>query len=196
MIGLMQPILTAALLLSLNSPGEKAASVAGKVQVGSAGLASAVVYLEGVKGSFPAPTQRVVLNQQDKVFIPHVVACMKGATVEFLNSDDFLHNTYSASKTKQFDLHQPVKGSRSLLKTDQPGLIEVRCHIHGNMQAWIMVVDNPFFAVTDQKGLFHIEGVPPGSYKMKSWSEQHGYLTQEISVTAEGGRIIFKYAGK
>jgi hypothetical protein len=122
---------------------------------------------------------------------------MKGTTVEFRNSDDFLHNTYSQSKTKTFDLHQPVKGSRSLLKTDQPGVIEVRCHIHGNMQAWIVVVDSPYFAVTDQKGLFRIEGVPPGTYRIKSWSEQDGILTQEVKVTEkERGIAIFKYAGK
>lgn len=195
MITLMQPLVTAALLFGVHAPGDKPV-VAGKVQVGSAGLASAVVYLEGVKGTFPAPTQRATINQVDKVFVPHVTAVMKGATVEFLNGDDFLHNTYSSSKTKTFDLHQPVKGSRSLLKTDQPGVIDVRCHIHGTMQAWVVVVDNPYFAVTDQRGLFHIEGVPAGTYKMKSWSEQHGFLTQDLTVTETGGRIIFKYAGK
>jgi plastocyanin len=156
-----------------------------------------VVYLEGVKGAGTPATLRAVIDQKDKVFIPHVVAVQKGGTVEFTNSDDFLHNTYSTSKAKSFDLHQPVKGSRSLLKTDQSGPIEVRCHIHGNMQAWVIVVDTPYFAVTDARGIFRIEGVPAGTYKIKSWSEQGGTLTQEVKVTdKEGGKIILKYAGK
>jgi hypothetical protein len=117
--------------------------------------------------------------------------------VEFLNSDDFLHNTFSQSKAKTFDLHQPGKNSRSLLKTDEAGVIDVRCHIHGSMQAWIVVVDNPYFATTDQRGFFHINGVPPGTYHIKSWNEQYGTLTQEVKVTdRESGKAIFKYAGK
>lgn len=171
--------------------------IVGKVQIGPTALASAVVYLEGVKGTFPAAKQRTVIDQKDKVFIPHVVGVMKGGTVEFRNSDDFLHNTYSQSKAKNFDLHQPVKGSRSLLKTDDTGAIEVRCHIHGNMQAWIVVVDNPYFAVTDEKGLFRITGVPPGTYHMKVWSEKNGILSQDVTVTEkESAKVIFKYAAK
>jgi plastocyanin len=193
----IQPALAAMLFLCLNTVGTRAATIVGKVQVGPTGLGASVVYLEGVKGKFDPPTKSVVIDQQDKVFIPHVVAVMKGGTVEFRNSDDFLHNTFSQSKSKTFDLHQPVKGSRSLLKTDEAGVIEVRCHIHGSMQAWIVVVDNPYFAVTDQKGLFRIAGVPPGTYKIKSWSEQHGFLTQEVKVTEkEGATVILKYAGK
>ncbi len=173
------------------------ANVAGKVMAGAAGLANAVVYLEGVPGTFPAPTQRAILNQKDKNFTPHVLAVQKGTTVELLNSDDFLHNTFSDSKAKTFNLNQPVKDSRSLLKTDQAGVVEVRCHIHGSMQAWLIVLDNPFFAVTDAKGIFHINGVPPGTYKMKAWSETHGTLTQEVKVVEkDGATVLLKFAGK
>lgn len=193
---LVQGALVGALTLLMGSPAQKGSTVVGRVQVGSAGLGSAVVYLEGVHGNFAAPTQRVTINQQNKTFVPHVVAVMKGGTVEFLNSDNFLHNTYSESKTKVFNLHQPQQGSRSLLKTDEAGVVEVRCHIHGTMQAWIVVVDNPFYAITDQRGIFRIEGVPPGTYKIKSWSEQYGILTSEIHVSAEGGKTILKYAGR
>ena len=202
---LMKGALFGALLAFMGSPmagqagraAQKGSTIVGKVQVGPTGLGSSVVYLEGVKGKFDPPTRPVVIDQQDKVFIPHVVAVMKGGTAEFRNSDDFLHNTFSQSKSKTFDLHQPAKGSRSLLKTDEPGVIEVRCHIHGSMQAWIVVADNPFFAITDQKGLFRIVGVPPGAYKIKSWSEQHGILTQDVKVTEkDGATVILKYAGK
>jgi hypothetical protein len=175
----------------------QASNIVGKVLVGSTGLANSVVYLEGVHGTFPPPAQRAILNQRDKSFVPHVMAVMKGTTVELLNSDDFLHNTFSDSKAKTFNLNQPVKDSRSLVKTDQAGVIEVRCHIHGSMQAWIVVVDNPYFAVTDARGIFRIAGVPPGNYKMKTWSEQHGILTDEVKVAEkDGATVIVKYAAK
>lgn len=193
----IQMALVAALFLCNNASRIQAETIVGKVQVGPAGVGSSVVYLEGVKGSFPPSTQRATLDQKDKAFIPHVVAVMKGGTVEFRNSDDYLHNTFSQSKAKTFDLHQPVKGSRSLLKTDQAGVIEVRCHIHGNMQAWIVVVDNPYFAITDEKGLFKINGVPPGTYHIKVWNEKSGILDQEVHVSEKASaKVIFKYAAK
>ncbi len=193
----MQLAVAALLLLCLGASGRSGGNVVGKVQIGPNGLANAVVYLEGVHGNFAPPAQRAVLNQRDKTFVPHVLAVMKGTTVELLNTDDFLHNTFSDSKAKTFNLNQPVKDSRSLVKADQPGVIEVRCHIHGSMQAWIVVVDNPYFAVTDQRGIFRIPGVPPGNYKLKTWSEHHGILSEDVKVTEkDGATVIVKYAGK
>ncbi|HZT44373.1 MAG TPA: hypothetical protein VFA07_19565 [Chthonomonadaceae bacterium] len=186
-------VLASALFLALGASGARAGNVAGKVEIGSTGIANAVVSIEGAHGSNPA-ARHAVIDQQNKLFIPHVVAVEKGGTVEFRNSDDFLHNTYSVSKTQTFDLHQPARGSRSLLKTDKPGVIEVRCHIHGNMQAWVVVTDGPYFAVTDEHGIFHINGVPPGTYRIKTWTEQHGELTQTVTVGGGNSTVIVKYA--
>lgn len=185
------------LLLSWPVGAAQAGAVAGKVEVGTVAMAEAVVSIETVPGHLASPGHMAIIDQRNKTFVPHVTAVEKGAVVAFVNNDDFLHNTYSVSRTQPFNLHQPTRGSRSLLKVDKPGVIEVRCHIHANMQAWIVVLANPFFAVTSQSGLFQIRGVPPGTYEMKVWSERYGTLEKRVTVPEHGnGIVIFKYAGR
>ena len=177
------------------SIGARADSVAGKVMAGDTALVGAVISIEGAHGHASPAAMHAVIDQQDKAFNPHVVAVMKGGTVEFRNSDDFLHNTFSTSKTGTFNLSQPGRGSRSLLKVDKVGPIDVRCHIHASMHAWIVVVDTPYFAVSDARGLFHIAGVPPGTYTVKVWSEKSGALTEKLTVTASSeARLLVKYS--
>ncbi|MDE2126732.1 MAG: methylamine utilization protein [Armatimonadetes bacterium] len=186
--------LAAASLLCL-SVGARADGVAGKVMAGNAALVDAVISIEGAHGHASPAAMHAVIDQQNKTFNPHVVAVMKGGTVEFRNSDDFLHNTYSTSKTGTFNLSQPGRGSRSLLKVDKVGPIDVRCHIHASMHAWIVVVDTPYFAVSDARGLFRIPGVPAGTYTVKVWSEKSGLLTEKLTVTAHSeARLLVKYA--
>jgi plastocyanin len=171
-----------------------AGAVVGKAEVGTTPLPTSVISVEGVSGG-PGTGQHAVIDQRDKSFVPHVTAVVKGSTVELLNNDDFLHNTFSASPAKIFNLNQPGKGSRSLLRVDQPGIIDVRCHIHGQMHAWIIVLDNPYFSTSDARGLFRIENVPAGTYEVKCWSEEHGTLTQTIKVPKDGTTpVIFKYS--
>lgn len=179
-------------------------TIIGKAEKGGKPLPNAAVYVSGLKGSFKPPKPRVTLDQANKTFKPHVVAVMKGGVVELLNSDDFLHNTYAAkvvplpgassTRLKKFNSNQPKKGSRSLYRAEDAGLVEVRCNIHAQMQAWIVAVPNPFYAVTDSKGLFRIKSVPAGTHLVRCWSEKYGALWQKMTVSSGGtGRLIFKY---
>jgi plastocyanin len=183
-----------------------AGTVLGKVQAGGKALEDAVVWLEGVKGMKPPKqypklgvklSQYPVLDQKGKRFIPRVLPVMVGSVVTFLNSDPFLHNTYSAKAPKgvRFNFNQESKGSRSLFKVTKPGPIEVRCHIHPNMLAYIVVVPSPAFAVSNRRGLFKIEGVPAGTYTVKCWAPGRGLLTQKITVKQQGETpVLLKYA--
>ena len=53
----------------------------------------------------------------------------------------------------------------------QPGVVRVVCDVHPHMVAWVVVHDSPYYAVTDERGAFRIEGLPPGSYKVTMWHE-------------------------
>ena len=182
-------------ILSVSAAPAVAGTVAGKIEVGTTGIPNAVVSIEGAPGT--VSPRRAIINQQGKTFIPHVSVVTKGSIIELLNSDDFLHNTYSRSPAKVFNTNQPSQGSRSLVKVDQPGVIEVRCHIHGQMQAWVIVVDTPYFGTTDSRGIFSIPAVPAGTYRLKVWSERGGELTQVVRVPKAGMvPVIVKYAGR
>ena len=161
------------------------AEIVGMVKKGSGRAQGAVVSITEVSGSYSAPSGSVTMDQRDKEFLPHVLAIMKGTTVRFSNSDPFFHNVFSSSRVQTFNVSQEKKGDFTNLKFDRPGIIPIKCHIHASMKAYIVVLPNPFFAVTNASGLFHINGVPAGTYTLKVWSEG-GSTTQSITVPASG----------
>ena len=163
-----------ALVIGLGNWGAKAADtgvVKGTVvlppDVNSA--ADTVIYLEGRIGT-PSP-KTVTIDQREQTFRPHVVAVVQGGTVEFLNSDPVMHNVYSASAVQRFDLGMFGRGERRDVKFDTPGVVELRCNVHPKMRAYVLVLENDYFATADEQGNFQISGVPAGRYKLRAWHE-------------------------
>lgn len=166
--------------------------IIGMVEHGGSRVANAVVSLEGVSGTFHS-SHTVQMDQKDKEFLPHVLAILKGTTVNFVNSDSFLHNVFSGSRVKTFNVSEAAKGEASAITFDKAGIVPIKCHIHANMKAYIVVLPNPYFAVTNSKGLFKINNVPAGSYTIKVWSEHGLAETQTVQVPASGeAKVIFK----
>ncbi|HET6383721.1 MAG TPA: methylamine utilization protein [Armatimonadota bacterium] len=172
-----------------------AGTVAGRVEVGATPIADAVVSIEGAPGAITPG--RAIIDQKGKVFVPHVTVVPKGSKIFLVNDDDFLHNTYSRSPALVFNTNQPSQGSRSLITANKAGVIDMRCHIHGQMQAWIIVVDSPYYGATNSRGIFSIRDVPAGTYHIKVWTERNGVLTEVVKVPKEGTvPVIVKYAAK
>ena len=152
-----------------------------------------VVYIEGPVGTNSTPSTNVVsvattrVAQHDAMFLPHVLPVMVGMTVEWPNRDDIFHNVFSMSDAKQFDLGL-YKGNptNTWVTFDKPGRVDVFCSIHENMHCIVLVLENPYFASTDENGNYKISGVPPGTYKLKAWHERLPADTKEITVPADG----------
>jgi plastocyanin len=136
------------------------------------GVRNAVVYLEGVPRGKRAPDFE--LDNSKCLFVPHVSAVMTGGRVRIKNADPVLHNTHGLhDRLTVFNVALPNKDqtvdiSQRLRKT---GVIDVQCDAHTHMRAWIVVRDNPYFAVTDDEGRFRIADIPPGRYKVVAWHE-------------------------
>jgi len=145
----------------------------------------ALVYLEGHIGS-PTPT-KMVIDQKDSTFIPHVVGVVVGGTVEFRNSDTILHNVFSTSPAKHFDLGMFGRGESRTVSFDTPGMVEVRCNVHPKMHAFILVSENNYFATPDERGDFEINGLPAGRYKLHAWHE--GFPEKETWVNLEDATL-------
>lgn len=141
----------------------------------------AVVYLEG---SFPRPTTAPVAQmvQKDLLFTTPLLPVQVGTKVEFPNLDDTYHNIFSYSPTKRFDLGRYRSDERPIPSQtfDVPGMVTLRCDIHEHMRGLILVLDTPYFTVTDTDGKFRLAGVPPGPFKLKAWVSSK--LTHEIAV--------------
>ena len=148
-----------------------------------------VVYVDSpVAGApFSPPAQPAVIEQRDASFVPHVLPILIGTMVAWPNRDDIFHNVFSMSQTKAFDLgmysaDQPAK--RVIF--DRLGQVDVFCAIHAKMHCIVLVLENPYFALADDRGRFVIRNVPAGTYKLRAWHERVPGQVKEITVPAEG----------
>jgi plastocyanin len=162
-----------------------AGELAGRVTARGRGVRSAVVFIDGVKAGTP-PRQPVVVDQRRRTFKPHVSAVMLGTTVLFPNHDTVYHNVFSYREGKQFDLGLYPVGSTQRVHFDRPGLVKIYCNIHSTMSAFIWVLENPYFAVTDDSGSYRIAGIPAGAYTVRVWHEKLGERAEAVRVAASG----------
>ena len=125
-----------------------------------------VVYVETVPGTFRG--ERTKMDQQNKLFLPYVLPVVKGATVEFHNSDELQHNVFGVG-ADEFNLGNWTKGILREHTFNKLGEVTILCNVHPEMEAYILVLQNPYFSRLDSAGKFHIPNVPPGEYVVKAW---------------------------
>ena len=148
-------------------------------------LRHVVVYVKDAPKTAVTPT-RAEIHQHNENFVPRVVAVTVGSTVEFPNDDPIYHNVFSLSRTKTFDLGRFPQGKSRGERFDKPGVVKVFCQIHSHMSATVMVFDHPWFAIPDERGMFDLSGVPPGTHEITAWHERLGDTTMQLRV--EPGR--------
>ena len=149
----------------------------------------AVVYLDG---SFPQPASLSTkqVTQKDLTFIPALLPIRVGTKVEFPNLDDTYHNIFSYSPAKRFDLgrYRPEERPIPSEVFDQPGLVTLRCDIHEHMRGLILVLNSPYFVMTDTSGHFRLSGLPAGHYTLKAWIDSR--TTREKPVDLQNGQTL------
>lgn len=143
-----------------------------------------VVYIEEVGGNkYAAPLEHGVVDQVNLTFVPHVIAVQTGTTIDFPNSDPVHHNVFSPPECcKQFNLGTYDVGVVKTVTFDESCEVPILCHVHEEMLSFVLVLDNPYFSVTESDGAFKIENVPPGTYKLKAWHEKLMTVTKDVTV--------------
>ena len=161
-------------------------TVTGGGQIGPGG---AVVWLKRLDGTMPrvAPVADQVITQREKTFLPHVLAVPLGSTVEFRNDDRIYHNVFSIAKPNDFDAGIRKTGATYTRTFTHPGVVEILCNIHSSMNAYVYVIDSPFFAKAQASGAFSIRGVPPGRYELAAWHEAASTVTRKTVVVGPDG---------
>jgi plastocyanin len=152
-----------------------------------------VVYIESVPGEQKPPEDPVEVDQKKLTFIPHVMPIVKGTKVNFKNGDPLLHNVFWTASS---DGSYPAKnlgtwgqGDTKTYTFDKLGYVGLLCNIHPEMEGYIVVLQNPFFAVVGKDGAYEIKGVPAGDYTVKTWySKPKKLKSKSEKVTVSAGK--------
>jgi plastocyanin len=145
-----------------------------------------VIYIEKVEGTFDPPKEHYTMDQKNLVFIPHVLPVLQGGTVDFLNSDEVRHNVFSPDGEK-YNLGTWPSGEIRRYTFSKCGSSKVcpytqLCNVHPEMEAYVVVLQNPYYTVTDKQGQYRIENVPPGNYKLAVWNKKRKAESVDIHI--------------
>lgn len=150
------------------------------------GLDNVFVYVKDGLGNyyFDVPAEPVTLDQKGCRYTPHVLGVRVGQPIQISNSDDTMHNVHAVPDVNaEVNLAQHMKGMQNQqVFTAAEVMVPVKCDLHGWMNAYVGVVEHPFFAVTKDGGKFELKGLPPGTYTVEAWHEKSGRKTQQITV--------------
>jgi plastocyanin len=164
-------------VLTLRAAAPESQDLHGTARAGTRAASNTVVWLDAPNAVRSTDRSKVVLDQRNLAFSPHVLVVRVGTTVEFPNNDRVFHNVFSFRDGKVFDLGMYPVGALKYVTFDRPGLSRIFCNIHPGMAAYVMAVDSPYFAVANQAGDFTIAAVAPGRYQYQAWRPAAAQLT-------------------
>ncbi len=177
------------------------------------GAKDVVVMLTGVEKGKPFKFQSPEIEARDCQFLPFVNIVKDEGQVSVVNMDPVMHDiqAYETSelgprvlfnvplpmnqhhpKTAGTDAeyHKHIPGhpmTQEIHMTKGRRIFVMQCGFHAYMETWGMAVDNPYYALTDEKGQFTIGDIPPGKYKLVVWHPQaRSLVEQEVVVPAKG----------
>lgn len=140
-------------------------------------LADLAIVLETAHVSPVKKTAKAIVVQRDREFVPYLTVIQTGTAVEFPNLDPVKHHVYSFSSPKIFEIKLYAGKPAKPVVFDKPGQVALGCNIHDWMEAYVLIVDTPYFAKTGQNGRASIDDVPPGSYRLRYW---HPRLREDL----------------
>lgn len=155
---------------------------------GSTGVSGALVYLERVPSgkAFPAAAE-ATLRQKGCEYLPHIQIIHRGTKIILSNEDDALHNSnFKLLGLSELNPAQPKGTPPREVELSKDGLYTVNCDVHTWMRGFIMVIDHPYYALTDKDGNYTLADIPPGTYTLKMWrdnwqldqpKDQEGHVT-------------------
>ncbi len=173
---------------AVNAYPGRASSMASAKAMAHGAVHDAVVWLEGAKAApdSVADRRRPRLAQKDQCFMPRVLPVAVGTAVDFPNMDPIFHNVFSASPVKRFDLGKYPRGASKSVIFDKPGLVNVYCDIHSNMEAFVLVLPSRAFTQPDPAGRYALPPVPGGEYTLHVWHPDRTEIRRTVRVPASG----------
>ena len=140
---------------------------------GDRGVRNAVVYLTKIRAGKAFQKGEYTLGQRSCTFVPHVVLMPQKERLKIKNGDPVLHNVHALlDGTDVFNIALAQKGQTIEKRMRRAGTIRLKCDAgHTWMSAYVIVAPHPYYALTDDKGNFSLEDIPPGKYTLRVWHE-------------------------
>ncbi len=171
-----------------------AGNITGSIKAkGAKNSGDAVIYVGKIDGkTFTPPKDHPRMDQKNLTFIPHVLPVIAGTTVDFVNSDDVLHNVFSPDKcADKFNLGSWPKGQSKSFTFKEPGCAAtLLCNVHPEMEGYVFVTETPYFAVSAKDGSYTIKDVPAGKYTLKVWHEKLKGQDASVDVPEKGNVTV------
>lgn len=150
-------------------------------------LSNVLVRITNPPAGLKAPTEPVVVDQEDCMYRPRVQGAVDGQKIEFKNADQTMHNVHAFSGTKTlFNAPQQPKAQPMDKEVKASDVVKLQCDVHPWMRGYVVYSKSPLFAVSKADGTFEITGVPAGKYTVEAWHEKLG--TQKAEITVEDGK--------
>lgn len=145
------------------------------------GVANTVVFLKNISSgkAMDIPEARRFLDQRRCQYEPHILVVPQNEALQMKSSDPVLH-TVHMDGAATFNLPFPFVNRINSRVMPNVGLVNLKCNGgHVWMNAEMLVVPHPYYAVTDESGRYTLTGVPPGQYELVAWHEGWSVLRQE-----------------
>jgi hypothetical protein len=170
------------------------------------GLGDVIVMLKGVPAkAADASAAPALMDQKGCLYEPQILAVQVGQKLIVKNSDPTtvpMHNVHiNPTASANMDAYstkisQPQMSGSADLVYQFPApenFLKFQCDVHPWMFAWVTVVDNPYFAVTDKSGKYTIKDVPPGKYKIVALHRKAAPagVEKDVDVTGSGATADF-----
>jgi hypothetical protein len=132
----------------------------------------------------PGKTEEIVFDQKQCIFLSHVLAMQASQPLKIVNSDPVGHNTKLEPKSNP-PFNQNIGGGGSFvhqLSNEEKAPIPVSCSVHPWMNAFIVVRDNSYVAVSAEDGAFEIPNLPAGvELEFRVWQASANFV-QDVQV--------------
>ena len=153
------------------------------------GVANTVVFLKDISQgkAMDLPDAHQYLDQKNCRYVPHIMLIPQGSSLQAKSSDPVLHTVHMTGVASN-NIPFPMQNQTISIHLDHNGVVELKCNAgHVWMNAEILVVKNPYYAVTDEHGFFRLTDVPPGKYEIEAWHEGWQNMSAEtvLDVAAQ-----------
>jgi hypothetical protein len=171
------------------------AVVSGKLSVSpSGGVANVVISL---MGEFPktvqsiAPAASYVIHQKECQFLPHILLVPRNHPFLITNEDPMAHDVRAFEGSRLLFWHQMEIGQEPIEeRLDGSKPVVLRCGLHKWMHAFVIPMEHPHYALTNQEGEYQLADLPQGNFRVQFWHEVLGEESREVLLEDQISHVL------